>query len=225
MLKQSLAGLGAVALVVVFALSALAADLPSERRAKKKADLQKVPHQAEEAVMEKNYDRAIELFTKAIDSRAFEDEPHTMGRLYFGRGSAYHYKEDCNSAVADYVKATEYLQKGDYYYSLASCQLVLKQDDQALVSLDKAIKIDPDAANYRSGRCKLLYNKRDYAAAIPDCEKALAASPKDTDLMIATAQSAEQTGNRPRAAQVYRQLLAADPGNTIASEGLARVES
>jgi predicted TPR repeat methyltransferase len=59
---------------------------------------------------------------------------------------------------------------------------------------------------------------------MPDCEKALAASPKDTDLMIATAQSAEQTGNRQRAAQVYRQLLAADPGNTVASEGLARVE-
>jgi tetratricopeptide (TPR) repeat protein len=139
MLKRTLAGLGTVALVVAFALTALAADLPSERRAKKKADLQKVPHQAEEAIVEKNYDRAIELFTKAIDSGAFGDEPHTMARLYFGRGSAHHYKGDCNAAIPDYTKATEFREKGDYYYSLASCQLVLQQVDQALVSLDKAI--------------------------------------------------------------------------------------
>lgn len=225
MLKRSLAGLGMMAVVVGFAITAFAADLPSERRAKKKLEMQKVPFQAEEAIAKKEYDRAIELFTKAIDSRAFTDEPQTMGRLYFGRGSAHHYKGDCNAAIPDYTKATEFVKKGTYYYSLASCHLSLQQDDLALADLDAAIKIDPDAANFRSARCKLLFNKKDFAGAIPDCDKALAGSPQDKDLMIATAQSAEQTGNRQRAADVYRQLLALDPGNTVATEGLARLGS
>ena len=63
----------------------------------------------------------------------------------------------------------------------------------------------------------------DFAGALPDCEKAVAGTPGDKDLLIAAAQSAEQVGNRQRAAELYRQLLTADPGNAVATEGLARV--
>ena len=223
MAKRIFAALGAVVLVVAFTLQAFAVGLPSDRRAGKKLEMQKVPFQAEEAVKEKNYDRAIELYTKVINSGAYQDEPQMLGRLYFGRGGAYHAKGDCSSAVVDYAKATEYAQKGDYFYSLAGCHLILQQNDLALADLDKAIKIDPDAANYRSARCKLLFNTKDFAGAIPDCEKALTATPADKDLLVAIAQAHEQTGNRTRAADLYRQLLAADPGNTVATEGLARV--
>lgn len=223
MINRILAGIGSAAIIAVFAVQAVAIELPSDRKAAKKIQLQKVPYQAEEAVQKKEYDRAIELFTKAIDSGAFTDEPHTMERLYFGRGGAYHAKGDCTAAVPDYTKAAEYQGKGDIYYSLAGCHLILQQDAPALAALDKAIKTDPDAVLYRSARCKLLFNTKDFAGAIPDCEKALAGTPKDKDLLIASAQAAEQTGNRPRAAELYRQLLAVDPGNTIATEGLARV--
>ncbi|NOT41373.1 MAG: tetratricopeptide repeat protein [Alphaproteobacteria bacterium] len=223
MIKRALAGLGSLAIIAVLTVHALASSLPSDRRAEKKVRLQNVPYQAEEAVQKKDYDRAIELFTKVIDSGAFTDEPHTMVRLYFGRGGAYHAKGDCTAAVVDYTKATEYANKGDIYYSLAGCHLILQQDALALADLDKAIKIDPDAANYRSARCKLLFNTKDFAGAVPDCEKALTATPNDKDLLIASAQAAEQTGNRPRAAALYRQILTVDPGNTIATEGLARV--
>ncbi len=223
MTKRILAILGYAAIIAAFAVQALASGLPSERRAEKKIQLQKVPYQAEEAIQKKDYDRAIELFSKAIDSGAFTDEPHTMGRLYFGRGGAYHAKGDCTAAVGDYTKATEYANKGDIYYSLAGCHLILQQDALALADLDKAIKIDPDAVAYRSARCKLLFNTKDFAGAIPDCEKALAATPTDKDLLVASAQAAEFTGNRQRAADLYRQLLAVDPGNTVATEGLARV--
>lgn len=222
MAKRMFAILTAAALVGAFSMQAFAVDMPSERRAAKKIQLQRLPHQAEEAVQQKEYDRAIELFSRVIDSKAFTDEPHTMGRLYFGRGGAYHAKGDCTNAVADYTKATEYMNKGDLFYSLAGCHLILQQEDLALADLDKAVKIDPDAALYRSARCKLLFNKKEFAAAMPDCDKAVAAAPNDKDLLIASAQSAEQIGNRPRAAELYRKLLAIDPGNTIATEGLSR---
>jgi predicted TPR repeat methyltransferase len=51
----------------------------------------------------------------------------------------------------------------------------------------------------------------------------MAAMPKDKDLLIATGQSAEQTGNKALAAAAYRNLLAVDPGNQIATEGLQRL--
>ena len=224
MVKRILAGLGMVALVAVISLQAFAGEMPSERRARKKIELQNLPYQAQELVQKKEYDRAIELFTRVIDSRAFTDEPQTLGNVYFGRGGAFHAKGDCVHAVEDYTKAAELLTKGDIYYSRAGCYLILQQDDLALADLDKAIKLDPDASLYRSARCKLLFNKKDFAGALPDCEKAAAATPNDKDLLLAIAQASEQTGNKPRAAQAYRQLLAIDPGNTAATEGLSRVE-
>jgi tetratricopeptide (TPR) repeat protein len=223
MLKRILAGVGIFAIIAAFAIPAIAVEQPSERRARLKLEAQKLPNQGDEALSKKDYDRAIQLYTKGIDSGVFADEPQTLGRLHFGRGSAYHAKGDCITAVVDYVKATEYAKKGDYYYNAAACHITLQQLDLALGDLDNAVKIDPDAIAYRSARCKLLFNKKDFAGAIPDCEKALAGAPNDKDLMVATAQAAEQTNNRQRAAEVYRQLLAADPGNAIATEGLKRV--
>ncbi|MEQ1865509.1 MAG: tetratricopeptide repeat protein, partial [Micropepsaceae bacterium] len=75
---------------------------------------------------------------------------------------------------------------------------------------------------YRSARCIMLFNRKDFAGALPDCEKALAASPDNKNLLTATSQAAEQVGNKPRAAELYRRLLALDPGNPTATEGLKR---
>ncbi len=223
MLKRILAGLGIFAIIAALAVPAMAIEPPSERRARLKLEAQKLPYEASEAMNAKNFDKAIELYTKALESKAFDDQPQTLGNLYFSRGLAYRQKEDCNSAIADFNKALETINKGDIHFSLAACHLALNQEDLALKDLDNAVKTDPDAVMYRSARCKLLFNRRDFAGAIPDCEKALAATPKDKDLLVATAQAAEQAGNRQRAAEVYRQLLAADPGSTVATEGLKRV--
>ncbi|MFM9862083.1 MAG: tetratricopeptide repeat protein [Micropepsaceae bacterium] len=223
MLKRIFAGLGALMIVAALTVPSIAVEVPSDRRARLKLEAQKLPSLGDEALSKKEYDRAIQLYTKGIDSGTFADDPQAMGRMHFGRGSAYHAKDDCATAVVDYTKATEYVKKGDYFFMLAACHIKLQQLDLALTDLDNAVKVDPDAVGYRSARCKLLFNKKDFAGAIPDCEKALAAATTDKDLMVATAQAAEQTGNKQRAAEVYKQLLATDPGNAIATEGLKRV--
>ena len=115
------------------------------------------------------------------------------------------------------------LNDGDLYFSRAACYLELNQNDKALADLDMAVKVDPDAVMYRNARCILLFNKKDFAGALPDCEKALAATPNDKNILTALSQAAEQTGNKPRAADAYRKLLALDPGNQTAIEGLKRV--
>jgi tetratricopeptide (TPR) repeat protein len=214
--------MAAMAAAIVLPTTSYAVEGVSERQQRKKLEAQKYPNQAQEALNDNNPDLAIELFTKAINSRAFDDQPDTIGNIYFGRGNAHRRKGDCTAAVADYTKALEFIKKGDIYFSRAACYLELKQDDLALPDLDSAIKADPDAASYRSARCIMLFNRKDFAGALPDCEKALAATPNDKNLLTATSQSAEQTGNPTRAAELYRRLLAADPGNPIATEGLQR---
>jgi tetratricopeptide (TPR) repeat protein len=222
MIKRILVVLTMATAVVAIAIPAIAVEGVSERAARKKADAQKLPYQAQEALNANNPDLAIELFTKAIDSRAFNDQPDSMGNLYFGRGNAYRRKGDCTNAIADYTKALEFVQKGDIYFSRAACYIELKQEDPALADLDSAVKTDPDAFAYRSARCILLFNRKDFAGALPDCEKALVTEPNNKNLLTAASQAAEQTGNKARAAELYRRLLAAEPGNPIATEGLQR---
>jgi len=222
MIKRILVVLTMATAAVAIALPAIAVEGIAERQARKKQEAQKLPYQAQEALANNNPDLAIELFTKAIDSRAFNDQPDAMGNLYFGRGNAYRRKGDCTNAVTDYTKALEFVKKGDIYFSRAACYLELKQDDLGLADLDAAIKVDPDAVGYRSARCILLFNRKDFAGALPDCEKALTGTPDDKNLLTAASQAAEQTGNTARAAELYRKLLAVDPGNPTATEGLKR---
>jgi len=223
MVKRLIGFLGLLAIVVSLSAQAFAVEGVSERQARKKMEAQKYPQQASEALQAKNPDLAIELFTKAIDSKAFNDQPQTIGELYFGRGNAHRMKKDCEKAIVDYDKAAETLTDGDLYFTRAACWLELKQDDKALADFDMAVKVDPDAAMYRSARCIHLFNRKDFAGALPDCEKALTAAPDDKNLLTAISQAAEQTGNKPRAAEAYRKLLAVDPGNPTATEGLKRV--
>ena len=229
MVKRLLAILGLLTVVISLSAPAFAVEGVAERQQRKRLEAQKYPQQASEALQSNNPDLAIELFTKTIDSRAYADQPQAMGEIYFGRGNAYRMKKDCTSAIVDYDKAIEVLKQpgavehGDIFFTRAACYLELKQDDKALADLDSAVKVDPDAVMYRNARCIVLFNRKDFAGALPDCEKALAATPDDKSLLTAISQSAEQTGDRARAAAAYRKLLALEPGNPIATEGLKRV--
>ncbi|MEQ1864650.1 MAG: tetratricopeptide repeat protein, partial [Micropepsaceae bacterium] len=149
MLKRLLVVLGLLTVVVSVAAPSFAVEGVAERQSRKRAEAQKYPNEAQEAMQAKNYDRAIELFTKAIDSKAFNDQGEALGKLYFGRGTAHQAKKDCVAAIADFDKAEETLDDGDLFYARGACYLELKQDDKALADFDKAVKADPDAPMYR----------------------------------------------------------------------------
>ena len=223
MLTRLLAALLAALLVSSSVMPAYAIEDASARRARQQREAQSLPNEAMEALNKQDADTAIKLYTKAIDSGAFRGQPEMMGQLYYGRGLAYRLKKDCANAIPDFDKAAELINKGDVYFSRAACYLDLNQEDKALADFDLAIKTDPEAPAYRKARCIIMFNKKDFASALPDCEKALAAAPDDKNLLLAASQAAEQTGNRPKAAELYRKLLAVDPGNPVATEGLKRV--
>jgi tetratricopeptide (TPR) repeat protein len=223
MKKSFVAALLAAALVGTMAQPFVASADLSERRERQMREARDLPSKALEALNAQDADRAIALYTRAIDSGAFRNEPETLGQLYLERANAHLMKNDCNAAIADFTKAAEYIRKGEIFFRRASCYMDMNQEDRALADFGLAIEADPEAPAYRKSRCILLFNRMNYAAALPDCEKALAAAPNDKNLMLATSQAAEQTGNRARAAELYRRLLAAEPGNAVAAEGLKRV--
>lgn len=223
MLTRLLSAFIALSMIASFALPASAIEDASSRRERQAREAQNYPNMARDALNKKDADLAIQLYTKAIDSGAFNGQPDTMWQLHYGRGLAYHLKNDCVAAIADFDKAASYMAKGEIFYERARCRLDMKQDDAALADIDLAVKADPAAAAYRSARCIMLFNKQDFAGALPDCEKALEAAPNDKTMLLAASQSAERTGNKARAAELYRKLLAVDPGNTTAIEGLKRV--
>jgi len=223
MLTRLLTAFFALATIALFTLPSSAIETAGERRERQAHDAQGLPNQALEALNKKDADLAIELYTKAIDSGAFGGQPDMLGQLYYGRGLAHRLKKDCPAAITDFDKAATYINKGDLFFSRAACHLDLNQEDAALADLDLAIKADPAAPMYHNARCILLFNRKDFAGALPDCEKALEATPQDKNLILAASQAAEQTGNRARAAELYKKLLALDPGNATATEGLKRV--
>jgi tetratricopeptide (TPR) repeat protein len=214
MKKRLVAAFLAAALVGTIAQPLVASADMTERRERQMREARDLPSKALEALNAQDADRAIALYTRAIESGVFRSEPETLGQLYLERATAHRLKNDCTSAIADFTKAAEYIRKGDIFFG---------QEDKALADFGLAIEADPEAPAYRKSRCIMLFNKMDYAAALPDCEKALAAAPNDKNLLLATSQAAEQTGNRARAAELYRRLLAAEPGNPVATEGLKRV--
>jgi tetratricopeptide (TPR) repeat protein len=223
MLTRLLTAFFALATIALFTLPSSAIETAADRRARQQQDAQNYPNEALDAMNKKNPDLAIELYTKAIDSGAFNNTPDMLGQIYYGRGLAFRMKKDCATAIKDFDKAATLINKGDLFFSRAACHLDLNQEDAALVDFDLAIKADPAAPMYRSARCILLFNRKDFAGALPDCEKALEATPQDKNLLLAASQAAEQSGNRARAAELYRKLLALDPANATATEGLKRV--
>lgn len=173
------------------------------------------------ALTDKKYDEAIDHYTKAIDANACGGD---CGKYYFRRGEAWQGKEDCVKAVADYDKAQETVKdNGELYFNESLCHTQLNQPELALADLDKAIKVNPESSNYRVGRCITLFNKHDFAGALPDCEYTLGSAPDDQKMLFATAMSAEQTGDKAKAAKYYKHLLELDKGNQQAIDGLKRV--
>ena len=170
----------------------------------------------------KQYDQAIDIYTKAIDSQSFDGLD--LGKLYFARGIALQAKGDCNHAMVDYDQALSRLpENGDLRYNRSVCYNNLNQPDKAVVDLNEAIRINPDSVTYRVARCTILFNKRDFAAALPDCEMALRSTPDDKNMLAAVAQSAEQLADKAKAAAAYRHLHELEPNNKTAIDGLKRV--
>lgn len=194
-----------------------------EEKKAKAAEAIKMFNEGAVAVKENNLDGAIVAFTKVIEFR-FTDEK-LRAQAYMNRGYSYQRKNDCVKAIADYNEAEKVLtENADLFATRAVCYIdSVKDPVKGLADIDKAITLDPAKIDYVRIRCVLHFNQKNFAAAMPDCEKVSAALPKDTSILQAVGQGNEVLKNNDKAIAAYKQLLAADPSNTAAQEGLKRL--
>ena len=89
----------------------------------------------------KRYPEAIPAYSKAIELSP------KYSYAWNGRGNAYRISGQFDNAVSDYKMATETDPESDFYeayYNLALAYIGLKQCQQAVSALDRAIKIKPN---------------------------------------------------------------------------------
>lgn len=82
---------------------------------------------------------------------------------------------------------------------------------------------EPDNATALEGLLEVKLKLEDLPGAIEVLEKLVRAKPDRTNYAVLLAQAKEQTGDREAAAQVYRQILTAQPGNINALDGMVKL--
>jgi tetratricopeptide (TPR) repeat protein len=89
-----------------------------------------------------NYDEAIRLYTKAIESGELSQKDLSI--VLYNRGLAWKDKGDYDKAIADYTKAIELDPKHtSAYYNRGNAWYAKGDYDKAMVDYTKTIEIDP----------------------------------------------------------------------------------
>jgi tetratricopeptide (TPR) repeat protein len=124
-----------------------------------------------------NYDEAIRLYTKAIESGELSQE--NLSIAYHNRGIAWDDKGDYDKAIVDYTKAIEINPRDANAYHNRGLAWQDKGDyERAIADYTRAIEVDPKYASAYYNRGLAWQDKGDYDRAIADYTRALEVDPK-----------------------------------------------
>jgi Flp pilus assembly protein TadD len=130
-----------------------------------------------------DYDEAIRLFTKAIESGDLSQE--TLISVYNSRANTWDAKRDYDHAIADYSKAIELSPKNAIakltYYGRGYAWRKKGDYDRAIADYTKAIELDPNFTYAYGSRGYAWRKKGGYDRAIADYTKVIELDPKDAD--------------------------------------------
>lgn len=168
----------------------------------------------------KNYSRAVEAYTQAINLAPNYQE------AYFDRAWCYGELGDNEKALNDYNKLLELNPNYDSaaYYNRALAYNNLKQYDKAIADYSKALEIDPNNqdAYFNRGLMYIYTDKYDYALA--DYNKLLELNPNYAgNAYNNRGWIYEKLGNLNKALAEYDKALELDPNNELAKKNRHRV--
>lgn len=117
----------------------------------------------------KNYRKAIDFFTKAINIK-----PKNHPDLYFNRGRAYYALQNFSKAINDYEKALE-IEWIDpaYFYSMGNAKRKKKEFKSAKSYYTNAILLDSDFAYAFYGRAVSNIELGNFSAGCVDYKKSV----------------------------------------------------
>ena len=125
---------------------------------------------------ERNYDLAIEAFTKAIEFNS------DFAKAYTNRAVAYQCKGLFDRAIADHTKALELKPNLAEVYNNRGAAYGEQGDfDRAIADHTKAIELNPNHPEAYNNRGVAYYKKSDYNRAIEDYTQAIQLKPSFVD--------------------------------------------
>lgn len=209
------------AIAVVCAIAA-PAHAQSNRREEKMAKAVEIMNKGIEAIEADDPKTAVELLTRAIEMNVLKDE--NLQIAHFVRGAAYAALEQCPQAIPDFNISLEMKPEDPQVLAQrGNCLAKTGNAAAGVADLKKAVELDPANQAYAEFYCATAFNAKIHAEAGPACENAVVAfAPTNQELIQASAQSYEQAGNKPKANQMWKKLLALDPASETAKQGIAR---
>ena len=167
---------------------------------------------ANSAYNNKDYDRAITEYTKAIN--LYPD----YADVFNDRGDAYFMKKDYDNAIADYTKSIELAPKERSYYTERCLAYGHKGEyDKAIEDCNKAIELglgfgwSYKLANEYNNRGFAYTGKKDYDKAISDYTEVLRLNPKNANAYDRRAFAYVGKKDYDKAISDYTKALELDP--------------
>ena len=140
-----------------------------------------------------NYDAAIQMTTKAIESGELDDR--SLAQAYNVRGVALRRKKLFEQAIADYGEAIRLRPNYAFaYHNRGIAYQAMGKHSLAIVDHSQAIAFDPEYSNAYAGRCLAFEKMKRREEAIADCTKALELDPDKQDAEQALSRLTRKTG-------------------------------
>ena len=169
------------------------------------------------------YEQTIDIFQRRISLDPGNDE-------------AYYYVGLSQRELGRYPEAITAMRqsanladgKADRHFWLGLLYVQADSVDRAQQEFQRVVELDNGTSNNKAialrqlGYYRLL--RKEYAGAIEYLEQSASMNPKDPGTILWLAQGYQNSGNRGRAAENYRRVLALDPSNADARNGLKILE-
>jgi tetratricopeptide (TPR) repeat protein len=153
-----------------------------------------------------------------------------------GNDEAYYYIGLCHRELGQYPEAIAAMRasanladgKVDRHFWLGLLYVQADSADQAQQEFQRVVELDAGNSNNKAialrqlGYYRLL--RKEYGGAIEFLEQSASINPKDVGTLLWLAQAYQNSGSRGKATEYYRRVLALDPGNADARNGLKILE-
>ena len=172
------------------------------------------------AMNEKNYAKAVEEYTVAVDSGELSGD--TLGVILVNRGVAYVNLQQCPKAIPDFTGAIEVLStpNANAYVGRGQCYIDTGKAAEGVADFKQAVALAPTESSFVGAFCTAAFNAKIYAEAGPACEAYSAFVPTNAQIFEASAVSYQNAGNKAKALEMWKRLLALDPNSAVAKQGI-----